>query len=81
MLRAGQADTASDVSRHLSQSNGIEASPQTVRRILRRQGLRARPKQKKPKLTPRHKKARLLFAEKYKKELDYCRLVAGHFFR
>ena len=58
LATTGAAKTAVDIARQLPD----DVSDQTVRRTLRDEGLKARKKVKKPKLTSKHKKARLDWA-------------------
>lgn len=57
---------ASDASRWAKDSFEISVSGQTVRRILKTNGLKSRSKLKKPELTKNHVKERLRFARFYK---------------
>jgi transposase len=77
MLASGSVDTAVQVSRVFASTVGKHVSPETVRTALKAQGLKARHKRKKPKLTPRHKKLRLEFATKYQHwtESDWARVI------
>jgi len=74
---SNSAQTAVDVQKNLKHNDLLEISTQTVRRALRRNGLRARIKRKKPLLSKNHRKQRLEFAKKHKdwKEEDWARVV------
>ena len=56
-------DTATQVAKELSNSHQVSVSSETVRRTLRKQGMKATTKIKKAKLEPHHAKARLQWAE------------------
>lgn len=64
-LRRQKYQTASEIQRSLTRDDHINISTETVRRTLRRAGLRGRAKVKKPLLTKRHQKLRLNFAKTY----------------
>ena len=55
--------TAVDVKKHIEEDYGIAISANTVRRALRKCGLKAKEKVAKPTLTARHARARLAFAK------------------
>ncbi|GES94169.1 IS630 family transposase [Rhizophagus clarus] len=57
--------TAVDVKRSLKGNEKIEVNANTIRRVLKRNGLHSRVKQKKPLLSKKHRKIRLTFAKKY----------------
>lgn len=59
----GEVDTATELARSFSSFN---VSPQTIRRVLKKAGLKAAAKVKKPLLSKKHRKARLDFAESHK---------------
>lgn len=65
-ITTGRADTATDVQRMLAADHGVNVSPQTVRNMLKKNGLRASSKAKKPLLTKRHRRLRLQFAKSMK---------------
>jgi transposase len=65
MLKKKETQTATTISKALKSSHNIEVSRFTVARALKSHGYACRIKKKKPKLTERHKKARLAFAKKY----------------
>jgi len=62
-IKAGHANTAMDV---LKNNHSLAVSPQTIRRSLQRQGLKAAPKKKRPFLSKRHKRSRFEFAEAHR---------------
>jgi transposase len=64
-ITSGEADTAPELKRQLESTEGITIGVQTIRDALRKQGLKAYVKPKKPFLHPRHIKQRLEFAKKY----------------
>jgi transposase len=66
-LSSGACQTAVDIAASLRFNDGIDVSPQTIRRVLKRNGLDARIKRKKPLLKKTHRKRRLEFAKKYAK--------------
>jgi transposase len=65
LIRSGKAENAVDVTRELQEVVNGTISVQTVRRALKKEGMRAVMKKKKPKLLLRHKQQRLKFAQKY----------------
>lgn len=65
-ITSGELDTAAAVRRELAKDQGVQLSADTVRRALKRAGLRARAKVKKPTLSEKHRRDRLEFAHKYK---------------
>jgi transposase len=65
-ITSGECDTATQVQRTLLTEESIKVSAQTVRNALQDAGMRGMVKQKKPLFKPRHIKARLEFARKYK---------------
>ncbi len=64
-ITSGQSSTAEDVRKKLRENHGVDLSAETVRNVLRNVGMKGVPRQKKPKLSARHIKARLDFARKY----------------
>eukprot|EP00299_Pterocystis_sp_00344_P010839 c4950_g1_i1.p1 GENE.c4950_g1_i1~~c4950_g1_i1.p1 ORF type:complete len:202 (+),score=13.52 c4950_g1_i1:34-639(+) len=77
LVTSGQVDTATDAQRHLEALGTVSVHAQTIRNALKRQGLRAVTKQKRPSLSLKHRKARLQFAQKYQNwtEEDWKRVV------
>lgn len=65
MLKKKETQTATSISKALKTSHNIQVSRKTVARSLKLSGYACRIKKKKPKLTDKHKKARLAFAKKY----------------
>jgi len=65
MIRTGKAANAVQAAKHLNSVIDSTVSVQTIRNVLKEDGLKAYVKKKKPLLTTRHKKARLQFAQKY----------------
>jgi transposase len=65
MVKKKETSSATAISRALKTSHSITVSPDTVKRALRSLGYACRIKKKKPKLTEKHKKARLAFAKKH----------------
>jgi transposase len=61
----GTCDTAPEMQRLIRQNMSISISQQTIRNVLKKEGLVARVKKKKPLLTCNHRKQRLDFAKKY----------------
>jgi len=64
-VTAGEASTAVQAQQQLGTVTKGDVSVQTVRRVLRCNGLRAHIKPKKPLLMPHHRQQRLAFARKY----------------
>jgi transposase len=64
-VTSGGHDNVVAVARDFRKEFGVNVSDWTIRRALRRAGLSARVKQKKPKLTPKHIRDRLDFAKKH----------------
>jgi transposase len=65
ILKKKQATTAEGVSRVLGEEHNINVSRKTIARAFNRHGFVSRIKKKKPKLTEKHKKARLDWAKKH----------------
>jgi hypothetical protein len=65
-VRMGKADNAVQVTKALQDVTNQSISSQTVRRNLKKSGLRPVVKRKRPLLKPRHRKDRLDFAESHK---------------
>ena len=65
LLSSGKADTAPQLAHHLQQIKSTPVSAQTVCCALKKLGMRAVAKVKKPLLKPHHIKARMEFAEKH----------------
>jgi len=66
LIKSGQCSNAVQVQKNLISYENITVSPNTVRRSLKRQGLAARVKKRKPLLLKRHRIARKKFAKKYR---------------
>ena len=66
IIRMGRVDNAVQVARELQNVTGGSVSPQTVRRSLRKAGLRPVVKKKHPARKPQHKRERLAWAESHK---------------
>lgn len=65
-INTGRAQNAVEVTKNI---NGIlvePVCPQTIHNTLKKHNMKAYVKKKKPFLSPQHRKAHLLFAEKYK---------------
>jgi transposase len=65
IVTSGRADTAAKAAQTLQNELALGIGASTCRRTLRKEGLRAKIKRRKPMLRKRHIKARLLFAQKY----------------
>ena len=65
-ISSGQSDTATNITKQLKNDAIVDVNSETVRHTLRKSGLTARKKVKKPRLQHHHKKKRYEFAEKYK---------------
>ena len=63
-IKTGKTENATSLSKQLKERGIATVSPKTVRRTLKRAGLKALVKQKKPKLINRHVKALYEFAVK-----------------
>jgi transposase len=63
---SGECSTAVQVQKKLEVDHDIKVSSDTVRRTFKKNDLKSAVKTKKPLLLPRHKKARLEFAKKYR---------------
>jgi transposase len=66
LLSSGQCSTAVDIKNTLLANDDVDVSAETLRNVLRRNGLESRIKRKKPLLTRKHRQCRLLFAKKYR---------------
>ena len=66
LIKSGECSNAVQVQKNLISNENITISSNTVRRSLKRQGLAARVKKKKPLLLKRHRIARKKFAKKYR---------------
>lgn len=64
-VTTGRASTAPKIATLLSQATNKAISDDTIRRVLKDAGLKAKKKQKKPRLLLRHRQERLEFARKY----------------
>ena len=62
LLSTDRAESAVQVARHLRDITNTPLSPQTVRRHLKKAGLKAVVRKNKPLLTPRHRRNRLDYA-------------------
>jgi transposase len=62
LVTSGKADTATELQKKLQNATGIRISDQTVRNALRKEGLKAVVKKKRPRLLARHIKNRYEFA-------------------
>jgi transposase len=62
LITSGEADTATQVVQKLKDQYSIRVSSHTVRRALKQAGMKAVVKKKRPRLLPRHIKARYEFA-------------------
>ena len=65
-ISSGRCDIATEAWKNLTEHQNINISAQTVRNILKKNGMKAYVKAKKPLITQRHKKQCLEFAKKYK---------------
>jgi transposase len=62
LVTSGKADTATQLQKELQNTIGVYISAQTVRNALKKEGLRAVVKKKRPRLLARHIKSRYEFA-------------------
>ena len=65
IVTSGKAHTAAEAARELSATTNVSISATTARRALKEAGMVAIVRKKKPLLTSRHRRLRLLFARKY----------------
>lgn len=65
MITSGKADTAPQLTQNLRNNMSMEISTETVRNALKEAGLKAKPKQKKPRILPKHRRQRMDFAIRY----------------
>lgn len=77
IIRSGKADNAVQATQTINKHLEHAVSSSTVRRSLKRQGMKAVVKKKKPMLSALHRHARLVFAEKYREftEEDWKRVI------
>ena len=66
LIRSGKADTCVEAAQYLNSSKEEPVHPQTVRNHMRKLGMKAVVKKRKPLLSKLHRKARLNFANLYK---------------
>ena len=66
LVTSGKVDNAVKLTKHLNTYTGHNLIPQTIRNMLKKSGMKAIVKQKKPFLSAKHKRSRLEFALKYK---------------
>jgi transposase len=64
-IASGQANTTVDVQQQLAKDYDVHVTSETVRNLLKKNGLKARVKAKKPFLSQRHRRLRLDFAKRY----------------
>src|SRR5689334_20639706 len=64
-ITTGQADTAVDIQRQLASNHDVNVASRTVENMMKRSGLKACVKVKKPFLSQRHRRLRLRFAKRY----------------
>ena len=65
-IASGKINTAVEAAKNLSDSLNIHVHPETIRRRFKSEGLRSIIKKKKPKLLKKHRRERMIWAEKYK---------------
>jgi transposase len=65
LVRTGKASTAIQAAKHINTIIPESVTAQTIRNLLKEDGLKAYVKKKRPYLSPNHQKARLSFAQKY----------------
>ena len=67
--------------KHINNIISHPVSSQTIRRVLKKHSFKAVVKKKKPLLSPRHRKARLAFAQKYREWTveDWKRVIPSTF--
>lgn len=64
-ITSGNHDNAAQISRRFATDNNTTVCAETIRRVLKENGLHAAPKVKKPLLSQRHRQARLDFARRH----------------
>ena len=64
-MSSGRIQTAVDAAKELSNTMETQLHPEAIRRVLRKSGLKAIKKKKKPFLSRKHRQQRLEFARKY----------------
>lgn len=76
-LTVGEAENASELRDSLQRTRGVLVSTETIRTALKKEGMKAAVKTKKPILKPQHKKARLRFANAHKEwtTADWARII------
>jgi transposase len=76
-ITSGNYDTAVQVTAGLANNTGVVVSVNTVRRVLRKNGMYSTKKIKKPMLSRRHRNARMEFAIRHKDWTvkDWCKVV------
>ena len=67
IIESGQCETGVEVSKYLSKFHQKDISASTIRKLLRKVGMRSVKKAKKPFLSSKHRKQRYEFSKKYKK--------------
>lgn len=65
-VTSGACDTSGEMRQDLIKLKGVSVSGQTIRNALKKEGMKAVRKKKRPLLTARHRRLRLMFATKYK---------------
>ena len=65
-VTSGKVDTATELQKELQEGLNVKVNPKTIRKTLKRAGMKAITKKKRPLLLRRHLKLRLEFANKYK---------------
>jgi transposase len=65
LITSGEVDTAVEAQRQLTGDTGKAVHPDTIRNVLKEEGMRSFVKPKKPLLAKRHVRQRLAFARKY----------------
>jgi transposase len=65
MISSGKVETATKAAKQLKTDGIADVSSSTVQRALKKEGMKAIKKKKKPKLTSRHKRLRMEFARRY----------------
>jgi transposase len=66
LITSGEKSTATEVANTLQEITNRDVSAETVRRALKRTGMKSAVKTKRPQLQPRHRKARIEWAEAHK---------------
>ena len=65
-ITSGKVSNSVEASKSLNEGLNVQVRYETIRRILKSAGLRSNVKKKKPRLSNKHRRERMLWAQKYK---------------